>query len=110
MVIRRHALAAAILVVAGACSSTPKTDAQLAGTAQEAVDRKLGAQATFSLMETGIAQQVSCGHATTSTGERDFVYQRGRLIMDDDPDFDQAAIDCDTAAGGGNDVTEGNGV
>jgi hypothetical protein len=82
-----------------ACSSAPTTDAQLAGQARQAVDRKLGGQATFSLMETRVGQQISCGHATLNSGERDFVYQRGRLILDDDPDFDQAAIDCDAAAG-----------
>ena len=99
-----RAAAAAVLLTFAGCSSAPTTDAQLAGQAQQAVDRRLGGQATFSLMETRIGEQISCGHATLSSGERDFVYQRGRLILDDDPDFDQAAVDCDTAAG----ATDGN--
>jgi hypothetical protein len=33
---------------------------------------------------------------------QNFVYRDRRLIINDDPDFDSAALVCDMAAGGGN--------
>lgn len=91
-----------------ACSSRPTTDEALASEAQRAVDSKLGAQGVFTLMESVVAQHIACGHVAAANVpdrgnvDQDFVYQNGRLIMDDDPDFDSAALACDTAAGGGN--------
>jgi hypothetical protein len=90
------------------CASHPKTDAELQGEAENAVDQKLDTQGTFSLMEAVAAQQIACGHVLAADApnrgkvDQDFVYLHGRLIMDDDPDFDQAAMECDVAASGGN--------
>jgi hypothetical protein len=96
-----------LLLLTG-CAGEPKTDAELSAQAHQAVDRQLGVQATFSEMEAIVGQQIACGHATAPASaakpgvEQDFVYQSGRLIMDNDPDFDAAAVACDDAAGGGN--------
>lgn len=95
------------LLILAACSHHPRTDRELQGEAQQAVDRKLGIQATFSLMESIAAQNIACGHASAPEApgggavDRDFVYRDRRVILDDDPDFDQAAVACDVAAGGG---------
>jgi hypothetical protein len=103
----REYLALIGLMVLAACSQAPRTDAELTAKAQQAVDRELDAQATFSLMESVAAQNIACGHASVSGAggrsvrEQDFVYRGGKLIMDDDPDFDTAAVQCDVAAGGG---------
>jgi hypothetical protein len=97
-----------VCAVLAGCANHPKTDAELQGEAENAVDQKLNTQATFSLMEAVASQDIACGHvsATEAPGrghvDQDFVYLQGRLIMDDDPDFDQAAMKCDVAAGGGN--------
>ena len=101
-------LAASVLMAMAACSSRPATDAALASEAQHAVESKLGAQGEFSLMESVVTQNIACGHVTASSVsgrgnvDQDFVYRDRRLIMDDDPDFDSAALACDMAAGGGN--------
>ena len=90
------------------------TDQELQGAAQHAVDDKLETQAAFTLMESTAAQQIACGHAFTADApnrgrvDQDFVYLHGRLIMDDDPSYDQAAMECDVAASGGNSMTVGN--
>lgn len=65
-----------------------------------AVDRKLERQATFSMEESAIAQKIMCGHADYAGNPvgRDFVYRNNALILDSDPDFDQAASQCDAAA------------
>jgi hypothetical protein len=95
-----------LLAFLGACSNQPQTDAELTAQAQRAVDRKLSAQATFSEMEATVARQIACGHASVAGSasraplNQDFVYRDKRLIMDDDPDFDGAAIQCDLAASG----------
>jgi len=96
------------------CSRHPQTDQDLQGEAENAVDRKLDAQGTFSLMEAFASQQIACGHVFAADApnlgkvDRDFVYLHKRLIMDDDADFDQAATECDIAASGGNsaDISE----
>jgi hypothetical protein len=94
-------------VLAG-CTNHPKTDAELQGEAENAVDQKLNTQATFSLLESVASQDIACGHVSAAEApgrgqvDQDFVYLHDRLIMDDDPDFDQAAMKCDIAAGGGN--------
>jgi len=91
-----------------ACAQHPQTDDGLRGEAENAVDRKLDTEGTFTLMESVAAQQIACGHvfAAEAPGrgrvDQDFVYLHGRLIMDDDPDYDQAATECDVAASGGN--------
>ena len=56
--------ALACLLELGACSRPPRTDEQLTGRAEQAVDRKLGIQAQFSLVEATVSQQIACGHAT----------------------------------------------
>lgn len=105
---------AGLLVVA--CLHEPTTDTELAGEAQQAVDKKLDAQGTFSLMEAVLSQHIACGHVTATNVpgrgnvDQDFVYQNSRLIMDDDPDFDSAAIACDLAAGGGNSADANDGA
>ena len=101
----QHTMALLLLT---SCASHPKTDADLQGEAENAVDQKLDTQGTFTLMEAVAAQQIACGHVSApdvpgrGKVDQDFVYLRGRLIMDDDPDFDQAAMECDVAASGGN--------
>jgi len=111
--LRRNLTAIGLFALA-ACSQTPKTDAELAGAAQSAVDKKLDTQGTFSLMEAVLSQNIACGHVVAADApgrgnvEQDFVFQNDRLIMDDDPDFDSAAIACDLAAGGGNSADEDN--
>ena len=98
----------------GACARHPMTDQELQGKAQHAVDDKLDTQAAFTLMEATAAQQIACGHAFASDAlnrgkvDQDFVYLHGRLIMDDDPDFDQAAMECDVASSGGNSMAVEN--
>lgn len=84
-----------------ACSGQPRTDEELTGRAQQAVDRKLGIQARFSIVEATVSQQLACGHASAETVSRDWVYRDGKVILDDDPDFDDAAVQCDAAIGGG---------
>jgi len=93
------------LALLGGCSRAPRTDAELTARAQEAVDRKLGVQAQFSLMEANVANKIACGHAVAANsggGGQDFVYRDNRVILDNDPDFDAAAIQCDDAVDGGN--------
>lgn len=96
------------LFMATACSRHPQTDSDLQGEAEHAVDSKLDTEATFSNMESIAAQKIACGHASAADAlnrgkvDQDFVYLHGRLIMDDDPDFDRAAMECDVAASGGN--------
>ena len=107
-------IVASAWIAVAACSAHPRTDDALAGEAQRAVDNKLEAQGQFSLMESVASQNIACGHVTASgvSGrgkvDQDFVYQNDRLIMDDDPDFDSAAIACDLAAGGGNSADADN--
>jgi hypothetical protein len=93
------------LLIVG-CTQSPLTDAQLQGEAQQAVDRALGTQASFSLMEAVATHHIACGHASArspvgSPIERDFVYRGRELILDGSQDFDQAAVECDRAAGEG---------
>jgi len=91
-----------VMLLAG-CSGQPRTDEELTSQAQEAVDRKLGVQAQFSLMEATVAQQIACGHAAAAgQAGQDFVYRDGRVILDNDIDFDDAAVQCDAAIGGAN--------
>ena len=103
----------AVLLLA-ACARHPMTDQELQGEAQHAVDDKLETQAAFTSIESTAAQQIACGHAFATDApnrgrvDQDFVYLHGRLIMDDDPDFDQAAMECDVAASGGNAMAVGN--
>ncbi len=86
-----------------ACQGKPRTDEELTSRAQEAVDRNLGVQAQFSLMEATVAQQIACGHAAApGKSEQDFVYRDGRVILDNDIDFDAAAAKCDEAVAGDN--------
>ena len=94
--------ALACLLALGACSRPPRTDEQLTGRAEQAVDRKLGIQAQFSLVEATVSQQIACGHASVQAVSRDWVYRDGKVILDDDPDFDDAAVQCDAAIGEGN--------
>jgi len=107
-------LTASVLIAVTACSSRPTTDAALATEAQHAVDSKLGAPGEFSLMESVVAQNIACGHVTAAgvsgrgNVDQDFIYRDRRLIMDDDPDFDSAALACDMAAGGGNSADADN--
>jgi hypothetical protein len=94
------------------CSMAPQTDEQLAGQAQEAANRKLGAQATYSEMEAAIVLHIACGHAhaagpSGTTIDKDFVYRDGKLLMEDDNGFDAAAAQCDAAVGGAADAQEG---
>jgi hypothetical protein len=106
------AMCAAMLLAA--CARHPMTDQELQGKAQHAVDDKLETQAAFTLMESVAAQHIACGHAFAADApnrgkvDQDFVYLHGRLIMDDDPDFDQAAMECDVAASGGNSMAVQN--
>jgi hypothetical protein len=106
--IRRDRGALALILAVAGCSGQPKSDQALAAEAQQAVDKKFDTRGQFSLMESVVSQDIACGHfaAADQQGrgqiDQDFVYQRRRLIMDDDPDFDQAAIECDVAAAGGN--------
>lgn len=98
----RTRIAIACLIGLAGCSGQPHTDAELIAQAQRAVNRKLAIQGQFSLMESAIAQKIACGHVgTPGTDGRDFVYRDGKLILDDDPDFDDAAVQCDAAVGGG---------
>ena len=101
-VLRVNTVAAACLLLLGACARQPGTDQELVSRAQEAVDQKLGAQAQFSLMEASVEQHIACGHATANGTGQDFVYRNDRLILDTNVDFDHAAIQCDEAIGGGN--------
>ena len=102
------------LLLVAACSGRAQSDQDLQSEAQNAVDTKLDAQASFTEMESSAEQQIACGHAFALDApnrgkvDRDFVYLHGRLIMEDDPDFDQAAMECDVAASGGNSVTLAN--
>ena len=99
------------LVLIGGCSGAPRTDQQLTARAQQAVDRSLGVQATFSLMEASVAQQIACGHAVAANSGasgQDFVYRDGKVILDNDPDFDAAAVQCDDAVSGGNVAADEN--
>ncbi len=106
---RWTSIAVAGLALLGACAQQPRTDRELTARAQEAVDRTLGAQAQFSLMEAVVAQQIACGHAVAAGKPgQDFVYRDGKVILDNDPDFDAAAIACDAAVGGGSAPTEDN--
>jgi len=97
-----------VCLLLASCAQHPQTDEGLKGEAENAVDRKLDTEGTFTLMESRAAQQIACGHvfAAEAPGrgkvDQDFVYLHGRLIMDDDPDFDQAAMECDVAESGGN--------
>jgi len=97
-----------------ACTHQPRTDEELAGEAQHAVDDHFDVQGKFSLMEAVASRNIACGHvaATEVPGhgdvDQDFVYRDGRLIMDDDPDYDSAAIACDLATGGGNSTAADN--
>jgi hypothetical protein len=107
MTLRGKAAMLVALMALGACSRTPRTDAELIGRAQQTVNRKLAAQARYSLMESSVAQQIACGHVSVAGSashppiEQDFVYSGQRVILDDDPDFDAAAIRCDAAVNGG---------
>jgi hypothetical protein len=91
-----------------ACSNHQPTDQELQGEAEYAVDAKLDTQASFTLMESSAEHRIACGHAFAPDApdrgkvDQDFVYLHGRLIMDDDPSYDQAAMECDVAASGGN--------
>jgi hypothetical protein len=99
---KRRMMIAGLLLL-GACTREPRTDQELTARAQQAVDRKLGVQAQFSLMESAVAQHIACGHALPANatgGGQDFVYRDGRVILDNDPDFDAAAIQCDDAVSG----------
>lgn len=93
---------ATILAAVAACQSEPRTDADLMAAAHLAVDRKLDRQATFSMEESAVAEQIMCGHADYEGNPvgRDFVYRDGKVILDSDPAFDQAASQCERAAGG----------
>ncbi len=110
MIFRGKAAMLAALMALSACSRTPRTDAELIGRAQQAVNRKLAAQARYSLMEASVAQQIACGHVSVAGSashpsvEQDFVYSDRRVILDDDPDFDAAAVRCDAAVNGGTPV------
>jgi hypothetical protein len=110
---RKFAIIVGALLLA-ACAGHPQTDQELQGEAQHAVDDKLETQASFTVMEAVAAQRIACGHASAPDApgrgkvEQDFVYLHGRLIMDDDPDFDQAAMECDIAASGGNSAATEN--
>ena len=69
--------------------------------AQLAVTRKLGAETRFSQMQAAVAQQIACGQVKPAGKPAQvFVYRDKRVIMDSDPDFDKAAVQCDAAAGG----------
>lgn len=102
---RLYPAALSCCVWLAACSSAPRTDDELAAQAQNAVNHKLDAQATFSMMESAIVLHIACGHAhavvpSGATVDRDFVYKGDRLIMDDEAGFDAAAAQCDAAIGG----------
>ena len=99
---RLSTIAVVCLLLLGACARQPQTDQELVSRAQEAVDRKLGAQAQFSMMEASVEQHIACGHATANGTGQDFVYRDDRLILDTNVDFDHAAIQCDEAIGGDN--------
>jgi hypothetical protein len=89
------------LLVAGGCTNQPRTDQELIASAQETVNRKLGVQGTYSLMEAVVAKRIACGHvASPGNSGQDFVYRNDKLILDNDPDFDSAAIECDAAVSG----------
>ena len=69
--------------------------------AQLAVTQKLGAETRFSQMQAAVAQQIACGQvAPAGKPAQVFVYRDERVILDSDPDFDKAAVQCDAAAGG----------
>ena len=69
--------------------------------AQLAVAQKLGGEMQFSQMQAAVSQQIACGQASPAgKAPQVFVYRDGRVILDSDPDFDTAAIQCDAAAGG----------
>jgi hypothetical protein len=89
------------LVILSACQGAPDTNEKLTARALQAVDRKLGVQAQFSLVETTVSRQIACGHASADSVSRDWVYDGARVILDDDPDFDAAALECDEAIRGG---------
>ena len=69
--------------------------------AQLAVVRKFGAETRFSQMQAAVSQQIACGQvAPAGKPAQGFVYRDERVILDSDPDFDKAAVQCDAAAGG----------
>jgi hypothetical protein len=90
---------AAFIAVAG-CSRQPHTDQELLAAAHQKVDRAIDRQAVFSMEEAVVAQQIACGHADYDGNPlgRDFVYRKGQLLLDSDPNFDAAAAQCDKAA------------
>jgi hypothetical protein len=106
MTVKIISVCALLLMVA--CSPHRQSDQDLQGEAQSAVDSRLDTQATFSEMASSANQQISCGHVSAADApnrgkvDRDFVYLHGRLVMDDEPDYDQAAMECDVATSGGN--------
>ena len=112
--LKKMCAAMCVALLSGACARLPMTDQELQGDAQHAVDDKLETQAAFTLMESVVAQHIACGHAFAADApnrgrvDQDFVYLHGRLIMDDDLDFDQAAMECDVAASGGNSMVVSN--
>ena len=99
MKLTKSALACALFL--GACSRQPKTDEELVSNAQLAVAQKLGGKTQFSQMQATVSQQIACGQAfLLGQAPQVFVYRDGRVILDSDPDFDRAAVQCDAAAGG----------
>jgi hypothetical protein len=108
-ILRQNLIILACLTALGGCSRQPRTDEELAADAQRAVNRELGDQARYSLMESSIAQGIACGQATGSRiGARDFVYRDGKVILDDNPAFDAAAVQCDAAIGSEDEGPGGN--
>ena len=111
--LRNIAFAFALSLLAG-CARHDQTDQDLRGEAEHAVNTRLDTEASFTFMKSVAAQKISCGHASApdmpGRGKfaQDFVYLHGRLIMEDEPDFDQAWMECDVAASGGKSSDLGN--
>ena len=69
--------------------------------AQLAITQELGTETRFSRMQAAVSQQIACGQAAPAGKPAQvFVYRDERVILDSDPDFDKAAVQCDAAAGG----------
>ena len=83
------------------CARQPQTDRELTSKAQLAVAQKLGGNIQFSRMQAAVSQQIACGQAVRAgKPPQVFVYRDEKVIVDSDPDFDTAAVQCDAAAGG----------
>ena len=112
----KHIALIYVVLQTAACSGAPRSDHDLTRQAERAVDDKLDVQGRFSLMEAVASQNIACGHVMASDTpgrsavDQDFVYKDGRPIMDNDPDYEAAAIACDRATGDRNSAIVGNGI